>query len=352
MSAQYFSEINLKDIIDHSRDEFFKLGEFEDKLSILKSASQFYLNPISDVYIEQREKPNIDTYLNTSQVILNQLVEARNNNPEGFAANKATWTQQFNANYDELLSRLIRPYLAYSASQDPNNRIQKLDALITDAERNAQLYEKRASDQANATAASARGTIGEHFESLLDDGKRVGSRIPRITAGQDERGVYISLKRATNGPTGLNGGLNYSARRWLLASIFLLMVAVFLVAWIFKRHFDGNVTGLSTDDLEKRALAAIPKILALIVVLLPLRFAIKNYNAASHLRTIYRHKAVAIRTVEGYVANMDAPNQNEVRKLIAIEVFQTPETGYISRKDGAGSSEVPMEYMLGKISRD
>lgn len=351
MSAQYFSDLKISGVVDKKRDQYFSLAELEERLKVLKPACQFYLDPKADTYIKRSEKGNIDSYLVQMQSAIQNLVSSRTDNEQQFAANKQAWLDQFNANYDEVLDRLIRPYQVYSNSEDPQERLSKLSSLLTEAEKDAKVFQQKAADQANAAAMSADQTVGRYFMELLDDGRRLPHKYVAPKLRRQKK--FIVLEHRTRGDEfGLNSGLNYVRRRWLMLSSVLLAFAVAVVVWIFKRHFDGNLTSLSTDQLEHRLLAAVPKILALIVVLLPLRFAIKNYNAASHQRTVYKHKSVAIRTLEGYTANMEEAKRNEVRQLVGVEIFETPETGYISRKDGAGSSEIPLEYLFGRITRE
>jgi hypothetical protein len=351
MSAQYFAELKIDEVVDKERDEFFSLTELEDKLRILKSACQFYLDPRSENYIKRSERGTIDSNLTQLQSLVDTMKSNRETDAPTFASNKQNWLEQFHNHYDELLDRLIRPYQAYSASEDPKKRLDTLTSLITEAESNARSLEEKAAEYADAAADTAETTVGRYFTELLDDGKRLIHRF--LVHKRIKKRPYIRLVRRHRGKSfGINSGLTYVRRRWLFLSIALLGVAVGVVVWIFAKHFDGDTTGLTTDDLVHRLLAAIPKILALVVVLLPLRFAIKNYNATSHQRTIYTHKSVVVRTLDAYTAKMDTSRRDEVRQLIAAEIFQTPETGYISRKEGAGSSEIPMEYLLGRISRD
>lgn len=352
MSAQSFAEMDVNKVVDESRDQFFRLSELKEKLEVLKPASQFFLDPKSSLYIREDERGNIENYLNQLQSLLDTLTRTRSESVEEYAQNKANWIQQFNANYNELINRLISPYLAFSASQQPSTqRLKEVEKLLQETEKDSQALKQRLAAESDAAAQSARQTVGRYFDAILDDGRRVWKVAKGLRFYMAQRGNYRfpTLKRKGYRKFGINGGLDYARRRWLVSSASLLIIAAALVIWILKRHFDGNLTSLSTDQLYRRLLAAVPKILALLVVLLPLRFSIKNYNAASHLRVIYKHKSIAIRTLEGYVANMDASSQDEVRKLVAAEIFETPTTGYISTKEGAGSSEIPLEYWLGKI---
>ncbi len=165
----------------------------------------------------------------------------------------------------------------------------------------------------------AIGTLAEYFQELVVE--------------EDENGNV----KHKQGNWWKNQGYEYKARRWFvatsLAGVAAVGYALLVVLWL------NNIEANDPSDLIYAKL--VTKILAIIPVLYLVRIFQRNYNAFMHLAAVNRHKAQALKTLKAYLSDSSiGPEARiEILKEANRHVFDTNQTGFISRKDGAGSSE-------------
>lgn len=171
----------------------------------------------------------------------------------------------------------------------------------------------------------AVGTLAEYFQELVVEGEGTGGEISSWWKNQ---------------------GYEYKARRWLwitgLAAILAVAYSLAVVLWV---HQIGQ-----NDSSSQIYAKLVTKILAVFPAIYLVRIFQRNYNAFMHLATINRHKAQALKTLKAYLSDpaITPEARVEILKEANHYVFDTGETGFITTKEGAGSSGP--ELKIGPLS--
>ena len=140
------------------------------------------------------------------------------------------------------------------------------------------------------------------------------------------------------------------AKKWLYV---LVVVAVLFIpiVWLTYSYTLPEFVKSNTDETWQFILNSglAVKFLIVIAWIAVIRFVSKNYYAEKHLRQIALHRASVLKSLHAVYENIT--NQDEKDSLIkagALAAFQVYETGYISRKEGAGEAKSNFLDMLSK----
>lgn len=189
-----------------------------------------------------------------------------------------------------------------------------LESKIRDAETHLENIKKISGNISGATALTA---YAKQFESTAKEHAEQANRW-RIY-------LYLSIAAFIS----------------ILAFIFFLTVSE--VAYI-KSHF--------SDEIRRNIdIASIAIKLAVIVGWAQvIRFFHKNYNAEKHLQQVTLHRKDVLQSLHAvYLAITDQAEKDTIIKIGAAVAFQAYETGYISRKEGAGNQDDVMTSLLDRI---
>jgi hypothetical protein len=76
-----------------------------------------------------------------------------------------------------------------------------------------------------------------------------------------------------------------------------------------------------------------------------IRFSTRNFNAAKHQVTMYRHRQAVLDTVIGMLGRDGVEDSTRQQAIIEAvkQVFDPGETGYLNRRDSVGSSDPVIE---------
>lgn len=138
------------------------------------------------------------------------------------------------------------------------------------------------------------------------------------------------------------GGYAGAAKLWLAGT--LVAVAVTFVSSIIL--FNGlrhvNITDLTFETIAVRS----------VILLAPaylIRFCVRNYNAAKHLVVLNTHRAQIAGILDAYTAQVsgkDGELKKDILVVAAQLLFDPGESGYLTRRDGAGAMDAPANFPL------
>ena len=115
--------------------------------------------------------------------------------------------------------------------------------------------------------------------------------------------------------------------------IFIIVVAYF--AEIPKDTLPDDILGGNTTI---EAVTLTIKVALIVAWIQVIRFISKNYFALKHLCQMAQHKSSILRCLHAIYENTDDEKKKETLLMAgAVEVFRVYETGYLSKKEGAGS---------------
>lgn len=133
------------------------------------------------------------------------------------------------------------------------------------------------------------------------------------------------------------GGYKRSAALWFIGVFFAL-----LATGIYS-FFTIKSLNISSGQIQIEE--AIIKAVLLLAPIYFVRFCIRNFNANKHLAATNLHRATSIRIFEAFIQRIDDSNR-EVYSEMARLMFQIDETGFITRKDGAGATDGNIEIPI------
>ncbi len=146
------------------------------------------------------------------------------------------------------------------------------------------------------------------------------------------------------------------ADRWqikLYWSFFVLGVVI--ISFLFVNIIDFSfLTKYLSEDIKDYGYFAIifTKIILVIGLIQVTRFGYRNYNANKHLENQSLHKYDVLRALQGVyntISNENKDARDELIKTGALTAFQTVESGYITTKEGAGSSDAGLYAAISGI---
>lgn len=134
------------------------------------------------------------------------------------------------------------------------------------------------------------------------------------------------------------GGYERSASLWFMGAI-ASVIGIGVYSSVLFLGFDG------TSDINK----LIPKVVALLAPAYLVRFCVQNYRVNMHLASVNAHKAIAAKSVLAYTDPLSTSDESiklssltirgEIQKDVARLIFDPGESGFITTKEGAGSSD-------------
>ncbi len=129
-------------------------------------------------------------------------------------------------------------------------------------------------------------------------------------------------------------GYERSAKVWLvLVIISLLFVGAYSVVVIKSLHITEN--NISIQE-------AIIKAVVLVAPAYLIRFCVRNYNAYKHLATRNLQRANSIRATELFIQGANKDTLELYMKLANL-LFSQDETGFITKRDGAGGGDAVVD---------
>ena len=141
------------------------------------------------------------------------------------------------------------------------------------------------------------------------------------------------------------------SKKWGKYLFWAIVGLVVIVAAAYKAEIPSDVipaNGLAAEFIVLTIKASI--VVAWIQII---RFINKKYFALCHLQQMAKHKSQTLKSMQAIYANTDDEKMRQTFLLAgAIEVFRTYETGYLSRKEGAGSTgSIDLGDFLQKINK-
>ncbi len=200
---------------------------------------------------------------------------------------------------------------------------------ITTASRISQQDARSAADQAQEALIEVQSlvqqeairTLAEYFQELVTESPKLLSE-RRSTKWAWVRWFYRGH------------GYQERAQRWFnITVIAVLMTIGYTILFTYDRF------PLNSSDSPALLYAKIGiHALALVPLVYLIRVCVKNYDAFMHLAALNRHKVKSLQTLKSYLE--DGRISDVARQEILIEaakhVFDPGETGFISKKEGAG----------------
>ena len=125
-----------------------------------------------------------------------------------------------------------------------------------------------------------------------------------------------------------------------ISFLFVKIVDISFLQWYFAEdiRISGTIMWITI------------KAISLIIVLQYIRFCFRNYNANKHLQQQTLHKYDVLRSLRGIYNTLDKDwdrkDRDELIKTWAIIAFQNIESGYITTKEWAGSTDSWLGWIL------
>ena len=134
---------------------------------------------------------------------------------------------------------------------------------------------------------------------------------------------------------------------------FALTFILLLTSNLIKPSLISKYLNLSID-IQKFGYVSIliVKIIILITVFQLIRFCARNYYANMHLAEQSLHKSDVLTSLQGVyetISDEDKESRNELIRNGALIAFQAPESGFITTKEGAGSSEIGLISLMSNV---
>lgn len=129
---------------------------------------------------------------------------------------------------------------------------------------------------------------------------------------------------------------------WYLFAAIAGLVVIIVAAYVLEIPKDIRPSsGLLAGSIAIETLTLTVKVALVVAWLQLIKLIRRKYFALQHLHQIASHKAKTLKSMQGIIDNTDNKQMKE-RLLIAgaAEVFKSYETGYLSKKEGAGSTGV------------
>ena len=141
--------------------------------------------------------------------------------------------------------------------------------------------------------------------------------------------------------------------KYLLWAIGGLAGIIALAYWVDIPDDIIPADGLLAGDTAVSAIVLTIKASIIVAWIQVIRFIHKKYFALCHLHQMAEHKSQTLKSMQAIYVNTDDEEMSKALLLAgAIEVFRTYETGYLSRKEGAGSTgQIDLGDFLQKISK-
>lgn len=281
---------NILTELDTRRKSESGLNEFEKNLSLALGAGEEFFQALPE------EAKNLLTNINSDPTT--QLDALPTNNE---------------------FKKLWFYYLAYTNNKNKRttafaNILVELETKIKSAETSLDNIKKTAGEISGATALTA---YAKRFNTA--------AREHRSHANQAKKLLYYSI------------------------IVFVFIIAAVLFLTVSESRFIK--THLS-DELKRNIdVASVAIKLALIVGWTQVvRFFHKNYNAEKHLEQVAIHRRDVLQSLHAvYVAINDPVEKDAIIKIGVAVAFQPYETGYISRKEGAGSQDDILSSLVQRV---
>ena len=185
------------------------------------------------------------------------------------------------------------------------------------------------------------------FNETNKDIRRI-NEFTTFLGGESVLNVYAKLfkRRASH--------YNRIAHSWYKKLQWSFIVGgLFLILIFFVNFFPEQVIeSISASDLGFNAVAVsiAIKILVLLAIVQLIRFYSKNYNAYKHLEQQALHRSDMLQALLGIHRTVsDESIKDELLRSGALIAFQSYETGFISRKEGAGSNAEADSLLLSSL---
>lgn len=183
------------------------------------------------------------------------------------------------------------------------------------------------------------------FEEKIRDFEEILEKITRVAGDISGTEILIAYARYFDEEAEEHKNKSRNWLIWLALSVivFIIIVASLLNIQIFNFP---KIEGLLADDIKKAAADNL-KTLVLIIkgsiiiayIQIPL-FIRKNYFAEKHLEQSSIHRRNVLRALHAVYKTISNPEEKDkILTVGATIAFSEPETGFITRKEGAGGDD-------------
>lgn len=295
-----------------------------------------------------------------------------------------TFISNLSSYFEEFRSRFINPKRLdiLEGGADTSRVIAELDANLKDAENTKKQIEE-VLQVSQALALNKGATELANYFHKLYDGKEIEieeapkkKKVPfRLNAKDILLAVLLCFFIALILPELSNLISSMSSKDHLrlvigISTLLTLVVAymIYRFALIFNSKYVGGykrasvlwangvvialiitavytyitIKSLKLNPNDINVAEALIKAVLLLAPIYFIRFCVRNFNANKHLGATNLHRATSIRIFESFIQSINSDNK-EVYSQMAKIVFELDETGFITRREGAGGSESTIE---------
>ena len=340
-------------------------------------------------------KRNIESQINAVLSQFDQIVSLRANGQ--MPGNLEGSINNIQANMDEIDLRFTTPYETYLLS---NKRSAAKTAAALDA---AEVKASRAADKLEAKLAEVDLLVGQgtdiefaNFFQRLANGMTVAKN-EELMAKPKMSSKELAKRYAIFGAVFalvLGLGANeimtlwqddHDLRAYLRIAAFLSIPAIAVTAWLhswlnetrpggYERAaaiwvVAATLTVLGTGIYAAAVIAGlgpdpgwnelVPKIVSLLAPAYMLRLCVRNFRANQHLAVANTHRAVVSRAVSGFAGRLESAEpsllsdanrfKGDMFLKAAGLIFDPGESGFISRSEGAGTSDNFFDDSMSKM---
>lgn len=193
-------------------------------------------------------------------------------------------------------------------------------------------------DRTNKEGLKSVNKLAKQFERQQNDIERIkqAEEVAAGNASADASNTFFADEAANIHEP--------AARIWLIAAGVCLLLALIISGFVFiKLYHDPNI-------LKQNPAAFSIKTFVAIVGFYVARVCFRQYSVHKHLETLNRHRANIMRTLPGFAESV-GDNRDIVYGAGAKAVFDAGETGFITRKEGAGADDSFVSDITNEILR-
>jgi hypothetical protein len=225
------------------------------------------------------------------------------------------------SSYKEYFASILAKYISWKVYKETNLKIvgKKVDTFVT-------------------TINEKQDTISKRIEESEADLDYLNG-IVKLASGASALVAY-SETFSTTANKHSQSAKEMSNMYLIFLAILLLVIGLLLFVNIADYKF--LKTYLAQDMLYNFSLAIfIIKIIIIFFFFQIVQFYKKSYNAEKHLEETYRHRSDVLQSLHAVYNSIDSKDEKDrLLSAAALFAYERGETGYITTKEGAGSSDI------------
>ncbi len=259
-------------------------------------------------------------------------------------SNPGSLERSYNYRYINLLVKISSTYRAYLYEQkykftSATKQILDVKNSVTESENS--INEKlEALNESISNSKVEYEKIFQQFSDKVDDAQSDIDHIKGISeslSGEEILNVYANEfeTRSKKYETISEGWRNKLYISFVVGSLFI--ISLFFISIVdvdyLAEYFASDIT------FSIYALTISIKLMFALGIIQGIRFFNRNYNANKHLEYQSLHKRDVLKALVGVYKNIDDTNmKDELLRSGALIAFQNTESGFISKKEGAGNT--------------